>query len=404
MNREELQVNLSAKPVAEQVSRVASEVEGFVQAVQSSGAAILRAQVARVYFEHQKHLADRVFAAVKRAVGQPCPWTQAEVGDSFVEHCFVGADNEFEICYEHLVRSLVARTSRCEGPRFRLTEVFPVGPSDRALPIWSNQHFNLSLVGSDISGFKSGVTYGQLTGECTLPALMVAQDEVGAASRSVLESMVMAGTIEGVHYHLVYGVFTAGGRTMTDAADEDQPWEGVLWPLRRCLEAYFSDSEKKDSLHRRIRNAAQLLKQADQQEHPAVKLALSFSAIEALVCQKTEGIVDELTRRVSTLLQPNPDRRLDQMDWIRELYRSRSKLLHGEKVESDAVQAMKVRILAAYVLLAVLQWEQFQKRMETRADPPELGHELEAAQTAGKRFVGPGVEFDWEKDGQSEVE
>jgi hypothetical protein len=53
--------------------------------------------------------------------------------------------------------------------------------------------------------------------------------------------------------------------------------------IRRCLDAYFSRPSKKDSMERRIRNAASLLIESDTQTNDAVGLALSVAAIEALL-------------------------------------------------------------------------------------------------------------------------
>lgn len=72
-----------------------------------------------------------------------------------------------------------------------------------------------------------------------------------------------------------------------------------------------------------------LLVEADFQATAALKLALGFSAIEALVCRNEAGITEELARNAATLLVQNPDDRIEAIDRIKKLYNARSKVLHG---------------------------------------------------------------------------
>jgi len=158
---ERLQAILSAEPTARQVGSVIDELEKMMRACSILNPAV-RAGLSRVYLDLQQRLTERLFAAIEACTGRPCPLTQADVTDSFIEQFFVGPDCGIEIRYEQFVRSLMAkRAVHREGTRFIIVERFYFGPLDRTLPVWSNQHFSLSLMGSMSNkghGFDAGVT------------------------------------------------------------------------------------------------------------------------------------------------------------------------------------------------------------------------------------------------------
>jgi hypothetical protein len=159
--------------------------------------------------------------------------------------------------------------------------------------------------------------------------------------------------------------------------------------LRKYINYYYLEPTKKDSLDRRLRNAMHLLVEADRQEHNSVALALSFSAIESLICSKKDGIADELSRNVATLLEPEASERIEAIKAVKKLYDSRSRLLHGVQIEFEHEVQAKVRILAAGCLHAVTEWItcniKMGKEKSVRAD---LFSEIEAAKVSGVRLVG----------------
>ncbi len=166
--------------------------------------------------------------------------------------------------------------------------------------------------------------------------------------------------------------------------------------VNRCTELYFSGPAKR-SLAARLRNAARVLVQADQQEQASVALALCFAAIEAMLCRKTIGIVDELARNAATLLEHEPLNRQRAMKAVKKLYDARSKLLHGENIDVTPEMRVHVRRLAAGCLKAILEWEDYVRRLgeQTTSDQFFLD-ELEASQVSGKRMVGvPDVAATW---------
>lgn len=162
--------------------------------------------------------------------------------------------------------------------------------------------------------------------------------------------------------------------------------------IKTCIDAYYSKSTTKDTIDRRIRNAIHLMVEADRQQHRSIMLALSFSAIEALVCSKKEGIVDELSRNVATLLEPDRNMRIQTIKLVKKLYNMRSKLLHGENIEINLGKEEQVRRLAAGCLKAMLEWQVFQRKVgkeqKSAKGRDNFFSELEDAKVSGREMVG----------------
>ncbi len=125
--------------------------------------------------------------------------------------------------------------------------------------------------------------------------------------------------------------------------------------IRHYLDAYYSDSSgKKDSINRRIRNAVCLLIESDNQANNAVGLALSITAMEALLGEKVDGVATMLAERVSALLEPDNTQRNNAIAFVKNLYNTRSRALHGELVETESAVRFNARHLAAAVLDAMI--------------------------------------------------
>jgi hypothetical protein len=165
----------------------------------------------------------------------------------------------------------------------------------------------------------------------------------------------------------------------------------VVARLNQCFSMYFgAESKKKTFQGRRIRNAVQLLIEADRQVNHAIALALSFTAIEALLGERSQGITEELALKCATLLFPRAELRPEVMKKIKRMYDSRSKCLHGENLTVDAAAREQVREFAGTVLRAVLDWLEFSTRLgDTEAEAPQFFAALQDATDANKRFVGP---------------
>jgi hypothetical protein len=155
------------------------------------------------------------------------------------------------------------------------------------------------------------------------------------------------------------------------------------------LDAYFTLAEKKTtSFVQRLRNAAHLLVEADSQTNHAIALSLSFSAIEALVCEKTEGIVDELSRHVATLLQPQARDRPDAITAVKKYYNLRSKTLHGDHIVNDIDARWRVRALASAVFKACVDWKRHIAMIGADINRSDFLTELRTCSTTGQQIVG----------------
>lgn len=159
--------------------------------------------------------------------------------------------------------------------------------------------------------------------------------------------------------------------------------------LRYSLDLFYLSDSKKDTIERRLRNAIRLLIESDHQDAPAIQLSLCFAGIEALVCTKKEGIVDQLARNVATLLQPQSDERRTAISRVKKLYDLRSKVLHGTQVDVEMNAVLDARRLAGGVLMAVVEWRLFAQRIgQEKKQVPDFFDALEEATVSGKRFVG----------------
>jgi len=104
------------------------------------------------------------------------------------------------------------------------------------------------------------------------------------------------------------------------------PWiEGKLIEngkilITQYLDAYYIEPTKKDSIERRIRNAVDLLVESDNQPNDAIAIALSMTAIEALLGEKGEGIATKLADNVAVLLEPDTSQRNNATEFVKDLY------------------------------------------------------------------------------------
>jgi len=152
----------------------------------------------------------------------------------------------------------------------------------------------------------------------------------------------------------------------------------------------FSDHKEKDDTLLRMQNALQLLIEAKQQQHTAIALAITFSAIEALICEGKGEITKQLADKLPTLLEPDYRNRESFMNPIRKLYDKRSKLLHGENVEDErhGYALVQVNRLAAGTLGAMIEWRGFQGRMDDNANRKTFLEQIKEAQFHNKPVTG----------------
>jgi hypothetical protein len=141
--------------------------------------------------------------------------------------------------------------------------------------------------------------------------------------------------------------------------------------IRQYLDAYYSEPTKKDSIQRRIRNATCLLIESDNQTNNAVGLALSIAAIEALLGEKGQEVTTKLADNVAVLLEPDLSKRQKATEFVKDLYDTRSRALHGELVETENEARFNARHLAAAVISGVISRRDFLRRLGESPETPE---------------------------------
>lgn len=141
--------------------------------------------------------------------------------------------------------------------------------------------------------------------------------------------------------------------------------------IGQYLDAYYSDSiVKKDSMNRRIRNAVYLLIESDNQPSNAIGLALSVTAIEALLGEKGPEAYLRLSENVAVLLEPDTSQRHNAMEFVKDLCDARSDALHGKLVETESEHRFYARQLAAAVLSGVISRRDFLSRSGFEPETP----------------------------------
>jgi len=141
--------------------------------------------------------------------------------------------------------------------------------------------------------------------------------------------------------------------------------------IRQYLDAYYSDScVKKDSINRRIRNAVCLLVESDYQPNNAAGLALSITAIDALLGEKGPEAFLRLADNVAVLLEPYTNQRNNATEFVKDLCDARSDALHGKMVETESENRTYARQLAAAVLSGVISRRDFLSRSGFEPETP----------------------------------
>jgi hypothetical protein len=136
----------------------------------------------------------------------------------------------------------------------------------------------------------------------------------------------------------------------------------------KLLTAYYAPDEKKDSISRRVRNAVILLVEAHRQRNGAIALALYCSAMEAVLGRKGAEITNTLAGNVAVLLEPELKYRIDAEDFVKLLYDTRSRVLHGERIASEQQEIRNARCLVYAILYALISRRDF---LERAGYPPE---------------------------------
>ena len=142
--------------------------------------------------------------------------------------------------------------------------------------------------------------------------------------------------------------------------------------LSSSVNTLFARSGRKDTIPRRIGNAVRLLAEADGQSSDAIRLALSVTAIEALLGRDGAGDISKaLAENVAVLLEPIAADRQRAYEFVKALYGKRSRTLHGDDVAGDQPAAVQARTLAAGCLFGVWFRNDFLQRLGDQPETPD---------------------------------
>jgi hypothetical protein len=219
--------------------------------------------------------------------------------------------------------------------------------------------------------------YGEMWGYCTQRALEDAEAQMSEIIGSIAKSVFLCGPESNPPIS-----FLVGG-------DGQQV-------LGACLDAIYQLSGgDKASILDRLRNAVILLSHADSAAADPIALSLSFSAIEALVCEKDEVPVNkQIKRHVSTLLVQRDDietlkaERKAREKVLGQLYEVRSQVMHGNQVNASDLAAKCVRTIAAGVVRGVVSWMANQEKSGGDTSWKEFMDEINAAARKPDIVVG----------------
>lgn len=159
--------------------------------------------------------------------------------------------------------------------------------------------------------------------------------------------------------------------------------------VRKCIDYFYLIPSTKDNFERRIHNSICLLIEADRQTNNAVGLSLSFAAIEALIGRNEDNISSKLAERIAALFEPELSERSKAEKFVIDMYNFRSRVLHGEQTQSDDIDFLKARHLAAGVLFEVIFRQDLLKRAGFPPETPEdLIKRLKEKKYDDKRLLG----------------
>lgn len=254
--------------------------------------------------------------------------------------------------------------------------------TDSSDPIWYSQHgFWLTL--NPIENFLSPVT-ASIWGKLSDGAMSAVYTSVSRVAPSVTKTLLYVysdPTSSDVLSDIPFEV--DGSQVAREIALKDKGLFGIL------LSHYFLPRAKKTStFEQRVRNSVHLLVEADAQQNTAIALSLCCSAIEALVCDKKEGIVDEISRHVAALLEPKSLNRPNAIKGVKNLYDLRSTALHGSALTDDESARWQTRALAAATLKASIEWHNHVVRMGDQPKRDDFISELRTITTTGQQMVG----------------
>ncbi len=165
--------------------------------------------------------------------------------------------------------------------------------------------------------------------------------------------------------------------------------ESLVHAAQAFCEALGPAEPEPKSMQARIRNAVRLAVAATEQAESGMDLALTIAAVEALVCQKSQNVADELARNVAAILVSNADDRKQAIVRVKALYNTRSRVLHGEKIHASEWDAQEARVLLLGLLRAAIEWRRMRSRLGLNEEQfSDWINAIDDCVVTGKSLVG----------------
>ena len=157
-------------------------------------------------------------------------------------------------------------------------------------------------------------------------------------------------------------------RIAGDGSVTDEPTRRLAYDSREfvgdAVSAFFAEvSPKKEPMALRIKNAVRLIAESDNQRHDPIGLAMSVTAIEALLYRRSDNVTQTFAENIAFLLEPEPMHRLEAEKWGKGIYDLRSGVLHGTDLNCSAEDIRKAKLAAGMVLRAMLERRAAMKRV-----------------------------------------
>jgi hypothetical protein len=293
---------------------------GTIRPARSSTFCNKLANYAAECFDFEKWLTDRF--------QKPFVVTHGDFWRLFVQYLRVKPD-EVEFAYNLVLDTLALELRYAIGTCIEIGSVGRVvmrrgkdggrsthwrrGGLEQPIKIWKHGEFSVELLTSDANpggGFSqagSDKLWVRIAARASQDALSEMSTQIGRVFPLIVCEVA---------------------RCKTHELDKDR-LEKSRWLIRHALSCYFNDHAAA-TMERRIRNALDLLMESELNHNLSVKLALCMSSIEAILGSDDDrSIVGTVAQNVATTFEPDKSKRLDAENFVRDLYKCRSNVLHG---------------------------------------------------------------------------
>lgn len=362
------------------------------------------------------YLAERLLSkTLVRKLQDPACIHIEDLLEAWVEH-MAGASTDALGAYERFCRSVLARVS---APLLlRRSEPFA------ALIGWKSGVPDESLIEADDVGFwvdavavvsaasdREGLAFGSIMRGLRemqpLATTRVLYVQVSALHMSQHAFQALAARLKRVLP--ILGSAAENGEVPLGSGEleeDDGTGHRVFWGFARwMLQWYFADHADTYHMPTRVRNAIDLLIAADQSVNPAVSLALTVTAIDALLGERNSKdrvaatTAEDWAAKLATIVAASDADRRDLAERYRELFRARNRALHGVELRSSLDEYELAKMLAGRALVRLWQWSTLTDRL---GGPGEQSEAFLAEVRSAFREQRPVIGITYSSDSESE--